>query len=310
PVSRNSTSTPGRALAARSTSTASCMFDATIMRSSNVSAAQASTSCAPACGPSSRAPRSAIARRSTSVAMLTGRPPGLRYRSSSARRSAGRRRSTRPRARPRTGAGPRPRSRGSRTGRLVHSLEVGLLGPHDPLREPLALAALRHEPAHDALDVVAQLGAGDLQAAQLAPEPGVEAEAAAEVHLEALDLVAVGVGDDLALEPDVGHLGARAGVRAAVEVDGDRDLGAHVGQALLQVLDQADRPLLGLDDRELAELDARAGHRGAPPRRRVDLPAEARQLRGQRLDVLVGDVAHHDLLLRREPDPLRPRGLR
>ena len=59
-------------------------------------------------------------------------------------------------------------------------------------------------------------------AAQLPAEAGVEAEAAAEVDLEALDLVAVGIGDELALEPDVGDLDAGAGVGAAVEVHGDR----------------------------------------------------------------------------------------
>ena len=68
---------------------------------------------------------------------------------------------------------------------------------------------------HHAHDVVAELGRGHLVPAQLAAESGVQAEPAAEVDLETLDLVAVGVGDDLALETDVGDLDAGAGVRAA-----------------------------------------------------------------------------------------------
>ena len=59
--------------------------------------------------------------------------------------------------------------------------------------EPLAGVALFVEIPHDALDVVRHLVGGDLVAAQLAAEAGVEPEAAAEVDLEALDLVAVGV---------------------------------------------------------------------------------------------------------------------
>ena len=55
--------------------------------------------------------------------------------------------------------------------------------------------------------------------AQLAAEAGLEPDAAAEVHLEALDVVAVVVEDELALEADVGDLDAGARVGAAVEVD-------------------------------------------------------------------------------------------
>ena len=91
--------------------------------------------------------------------------------------------------------------------------------------------------AHDPLDVVGQLVGGDLVAAQLAAEAGVEPEPAAEVHLEALDLVAVGVQDELALEADVGDLDAGARVGAAVDVDGERLV--EVGQPALELVDRA-----------------------------------------------------------------------
>src|SRR5690606_40489427 len=106
--------------------------------------------------------------------------------------------------RPRAAAGPRRRSTGSRRELLVRSSQVGLLGARHPLGEPLAVVTLVDESAHHPLDVVAQLGAGDLVCAQLAAEPGVQPEAATQVHLEALDLVARLVGDDLALQADVG----------------------------------------------------------------------------------------------------------
>ena len=46
-----------------------------------------------------------------------------------------------------------------------------------------------------------------------------QGEPAAQVDLEALDHLAVRPGHELALQPDVGHLRAGAGVRAAVDVD-------------------------------------------------------------------------------------------
>ena len=98
-----------------------------------------------------------------------------------------------------------PRRRGPPTGRSAR-------------RRPRSASVRPGQP----LDVVRQLVGGDLVAAQLAAEAGVEAEAAAQVHLEALDLVAVRAGHQLALEPDVGDLDPGAGVGAAVDVDGDR----------------------------------------------------------------------------------------
>ena len=51
--------------------------------------------------------------------------------------------------------------------------------------------------------------------------------------------VAVGVEDEHALEADVGHLGAGAGVRAPVDVDRDRRV--EVGEALLELGDRGRR---------------------------------------------------------------------
>ena len=71
------------------------------------------------------------------------------------------------------------------------------------------------------------------------------------------------------------------------------------------VLDQRRRPRLGLDDRELAELDAGAGHRAAPPRRRLRLQADRPQRR--RPASRRGPWAtsqDQQLLVRGEPDPV------
>ena len=127
-----------------------------------------------------------------------------------------------------------------------------------PVGERLAVLALVEVRRDDGGDVVVELGAGHLVGAQLAAEVGAQAGGAAEVHLEALDLVAVVVEHQLALEADVGDLGAGAGVGAAVDVDGDR--GVEVGEAALELGDQVAGAVLGVDDGELAELDAGAGH--------------------------------------------------
>ena len=68
------------------------------------------------------------------------------------------------------------------------------------------------------------------------PKPASCAEPAAQVHLEALDVVAVGVQRPDALEPDVGHLDARARVGAAVDVDRERQV--VLGQPGLELVDQ------------------------------------------------------------------------
>src|SRR4051812_29884928 len=151
------------------------MFEATISRSPKVSAAQARTSSAEASGPSCSAPCSARERRSVSVATLMTRlqtSRGPRYRRTSRRRCAGRTRTTRRHRAPcpnaRRGRDLPRRSRGSGRGRPATSLEVRLVRPQHPLREALALLALRDVLADHPLDVLAELRAGDLEPAQLA----------------------------------------------------------------------------------------------------------------------------------------------
>src|SRR6478735_10886424 len=85
---------------------------------------------------------------------------------------------------------------GARFSLMSRSSQGRFVGPGDPLGEPLALLALGVERLHDALDEVGQLVAGDLVAAYLPAEPGIQAQAATQVHLEALDLLAGVVGDD------------------------------------------------------------------------------------------------------------------
>src|SRR5882757_10564839 len=92
----------------------------------------------------------------------------------------------------------------------ARSLKVRLVGPGHPLREPLAAVPLLDVLADDPVHVVAEPAGRDLQPAQLAAEAGVQSESAAQVHLEAGHLVAVRVRHDLALEADVGGLGAGA----------------------------------------------------------------------------------------------------
>src|SRR5690606_30547226 len=178
-----------------------------------------------------------------------------------------RRRTPTPRA-PRRDAGPRRRSTGSRTGPPGRSRQGLLGGARRPDREPLAVLALGLETLQDPLDVVRQFVGGDLQSAHLAAEGRLQAEGAAEVHLVAADLAALVVRDELALEADVGGLDARAGVRAAVDVDGERLV--EVRQAALEFVDELAAALLGLHDGQLAELDAGAGHGAAPEGRAGD----------------------------------------
>src|SRR4051812_284467 len=123
---------------------------------------------------------------------------------------------------PRWGTGPLRRSRGSRgvrTGR--RSFDEFLFRTDDPAGERLVLRRpVGQIVAGDLLDVRGKLLGRCLEAAHLAAEPGGltlgHAEGAAEVDLESFDLLARGVGDELALEADVGDLGAGAGVGAAV----------------------------------------------------------------------------------------------
>src|SRR5919202_1648088 len=68
------------------------------------------------------------------------------------------------------------------------------------------------------LHVVGQLRRDDLVPAQLAAEPAIQPKPPTQMHLEAFDLVALRVGDQLALEPNIGDLDPGTRVGAAVEV--------------------------------------------------------------------------------------------
>src|SRR5687767_12057020 len=116
--------------------------------------------------------------------------------------------------------------------------------------ERLAAGAVVEEVPDDLLDVVGEVFGGHLVRAELAPEPGLETQRATEVDLEALDLVAVLVEHEHALESDVGGLDAGTGVGAPVDVDGDR--GVELRHPLLELGDELGRALLGLDNGELA----------------------------------------------------------
>src|SRR5690242_1499453 len=106
---------------------------------------------------------------------------------------------------PRAGPDPSRRSRGSTEGLCARSSQRLLVGPVGPGRERLAVGTLGRVPAGQPLDGVVELGRGGLETAQLATEVGAVApghgEAAAQVHLEALDHLTVRAGYQLALEP-------------------------------------------------------------------------------------------------------------
>src|SRR5690348_1600760 len=124
------------------------------------------------------------------------------------------------------------------------------------------------------------------------------------MHLESLDLLAVRPGDQRALQADIGGLDPGAGVRAAVHVD--RDRGVEAGQPALQLADQVGGPGLGLDDGELAELDAGAGHRVPAERTRAGRQAGGIQFGHQILGALGRHVEDDHLLLGGGVDPAAP----
>src|SRR5659263_339235 len=82
------------------------------------------------------------------------------------------------------------------------SYQQVLVGAQGPGRETLAGLTIVDEVAHHTLHVHRQLVLGGLETPDFAAEAGVQAQRAAEVHLEAADLVSVGVGDQLTLQPD------------------------------------------------------------------------------------------------------------
>src|SRR6476646_5339714 len=220
------------------TSTPSCMLEATTYSPPKCSSVQRSSSSADASA-NSVAPRSASSINSFSV--ITSLIDGLRS----------------------------SRKRSSQTRSRKHSSKIRLVCSYRPRSETLAVLALFHEVAHHTLDVVAQLAGQHLVLAQLAAESAVQTQASAQVDLEALDGV-IAVVHHLALESDVGDLDAGARVGAAVDVDGDRhvELRVDVLEPLLQLGHQHLSPVTGLGERQLAVLDAGAGHQVLAPVRR------------------------------------------
>src|SRR3954462_8540098 len=195
------------------------------------------------------------------------------------------------------GEGPRPRSTGSRTEPREWStsglLNERFVGAVHPGREGLPVCAVAGVVAEHAFDVVGQLRACHLEPAQLPTEGRVlAADRTAEMDLEALSVV-----NDGALEPDVGGLETRARVGATVEVDRDRCV--EVRQASLELFVEFDRADLGFDDRELAELDAGARHRAASEHGRLDAQVASFELLDKCIDTVVRNVANDDLLLDR-----------
>ena len=162
----------------------------------------------------------------------------------------------------------------------------------DPVAERLVELALVAIGDQDALEHEAHVLGGHRPGRALA-EGALLAEAAAEVQLEAEHLLVAATGER-ALQPDVGDLVLGAGVRAAVHVDADRRL--EIAHALLEVGDDARRDLLGLADRETAELDAGAGDGLAAERGRLDRRAGSGHLGLGLLDVLVRHVEHEHVL--------------
>ena len=163
------------------------------------------------------------------------------------------------------------------------------------------------EITHHPLDIVAHFGTGDLVLPQFSAEVAVQAQAAAQMDLEALGTPAVAVLDHLALEPDVGDLNAGARVRAAVDVDRDRyvECCVEVGQALFEFGNEYLGTLAGFGEGQLAELDSAAGHQVSPPVRRCRRQAQCIQAGDQFIEPVVGHVQDDQLLVRGEPDAVR-----
>ena len=76
----------------------------------------------------------------------------------------------------------------------------------------------------------------------------------------------------------------------------------EAGQARLEVLDEAAREALGLGERQLAELGARARHRAAPERRGVEREPDRLGLGGERFRAGARHVEHDQVLHRRGAD--------
>ena len=176
-------------------------------------------------------------------------------------------------ARPRRGAHRPPRApAGARSsggcGWRRRSSQLVLVDPVGPGREGLAGAALGEEAADEPLDV----GPGRSPAVTLRPRT-VRPRPASSRSAEASPpprctwkpgRCSPSTSDELALEPDVGDLDAGAGVGAAVDVQADRGVEvAGTSRGAARARPRPSRRCLGVDDGELAELDAGAGHRVA-----------------------------------------------
>ena len=93
-----------------------------------------------------------------------------------------------------------------------------LLCTQGPRRKTLTRLSVSDKVAGHPLHVHGQLDHGGFEAAHLATEARLQAEGATQEDLETADLVAVSVGDEDALEPDVRDLDA--GIRVGAAVDG------------------------------------------------------------------------------------------
>src|SRR3954452_14311848 len=280
---------PGTARLARCASSPSAIEEVIAKSSPKVSPAHRRTVSACSTGSSMPSNQSLAAEASSfvgrSAVEITAAPPS---RSGGPRRPADKIGMTSRRLSPRTGGFPRRRSTGSGTAAAAAYVPPSPLSPcsHQPLlvgprhvgREPLARLPPLEVAAQHPLAVVGGLGLGHLVTAELAAERGLDAEVAAEVHLEALDHLAGVVAHHRALEADVRGLEAGAAVGAPVDVDRDRLV--ELRQPLLELGVEVLRMLLGLDDRQLAELQPGAGHRAAAERAGPHLQVVG----GQRVD--------------------------
>ena len=177
-----------------------------------------------------------------------------------------------------------------------------------PLGEGLLGEALVQVAAHQALDVVGQAGGGNLEAPHRAAQTGLGApvggQPAAQVHLETGHLLAVD-RDDLAFEADVRDLDAGAGVRAAVDGQGDASLEVGVRQASVELGRNSCRQLLGLHDRELAELQPGAGQGRAGEGARVGVEPQLPQACDGVIDSVSRHVQEQQVLQRGRAHPVR-----
>src|SRR3954447_20319357 len=209
---------------------------------------------------------------------------------------------------PRGGSGPRPRSTGSGTAEAAASFRAcprsqqpRFFGARDVGGEPLARLTPLDVTPEPPLAVVGGLGLGHLVTPELAPERRLDAEVAAQVDLEALHHLTGVVAHHRSLESDVGGLEPGAAVGAAVDVD--RYGLVEVRETLLQLAVEVLGVLLGLDDRQLAELEPGAGHRAAAECAGPHLQVGSGELGHELLDLLVRHVENDKLLLRGCPDP-------